>query len=107
MNVWGAYYIYPTKPESFGGLPGILKKLKNTLEKTHDLVVNRAHVHTTQANQKKNYMRPATMVFWCQSAISGGSCAYAFTLNKRSDIPFTTISTNLGIIGTGVQSKFK
>ena len=31
----------------------------------------------------------------------------ALTLNSLSVIPLTTISTNLGIIGTGFQSKFK
>ena len=36
-----------------------------------------------------------------------GSCENAFISNTLSDIPFTTISTNLGIIGTGFQSKFK
>ena len=35
------------------------------------------------------------------------SSAYALTVNNLSDIPFTTMSTNFGIIGTGVQSKFK
>ena len=34
------------------------------------------------------------------------SWAYALTLNILLDIPFTTMSINLGTIGTGVQSRF-
>ena len=36
-----------------------------------------------------------------------GSWANAFILKSLSCIPFTTISTNFGTIGTGFQSKFK
>jgi len=36
-----------------------------------------------------------------------GSCEYAFISYIRSDIPLTTISTNLDIIGTGFQSKLR